>query len=131
MKIRSALLVRDYLDGDGVHEALRARRVYATSGPRIILRAALSGRRMGSIVTEPSRIEELKLLVITPAPVERIDIVRSGEIAETISGENQRDLFLHREIRDLQEGEYLYVRVVQADGGLAWSSPFFVGSAGS
>jgi hypothetical protein len=33
---------------------------------------------------------------------------------------------------DLKPGEHLYVRVVQNDGGLAWSSPFyFVESPGS
>ena len=26
----------------------------------------------------------------------------------------------------LERGDYLYVRVQQRDGGLAWSSPFFV-----
>ena len=29
------------------------------------------------------------------------------------------------ELRDLRPGETVYVRAVQADGGAAWSSPFF------
>jgi hypothetical protein len=39
-----------------------------------------------------------------------------------------KDTIAHvqRELRDLRAGEYVYVRVVQADGGAAWSSPFFV-----
>ena len=33
---------------------------------------------------------------------------------------------LEETVRDLEPGEYLYVRAVQEDGGAAWSSPFFV-----
>jgi hypothetical protein len=121
-----AAILSEKLTRAGVLEALRARRVYATSGPRIILRASLSGRRMGSILTEPSPVEELKLMVVAPAPIEKIDIIRSGGIAATIPAENRRQLFLRREIRKLHENEYLYVRVVLVDGGLAWSSPFFI-----
>ena len=30
------------------------------------------------------------------------------------------------ELQDLSAGDYVYVRVIQQDGGAAWSSPFFV-----
>jgi hypothetical protein len=111
---------------EAVFEALRERRVYATNGPRILLRASLSGRRMGSVLKAPERAEELELLVVSPAAIDRIDIVRSGKVAESVPGEQRRDLYLRRAVHDLRPGEYLYLRVVQEDGGLAWSSPFFV-----
>ena len=38
---------------EGVLAALRARRVYATNGPRILLRAALGGHPMGSSISVP------------------------------------------------------------------------------
>jgi hypothetical protein len=58
------------------------------------------------------------------APIERVDLIRSGHIA-TISGEGRLALHEQREIPALQPGEYHYVRVVQVDGGAAWSSPIF------
>ena len=29
-------------------------------------------------------------------------------------------------LEDLQAGEYVYLRILQEDGSLAWTSPFFV-----
>jgi hypothetical protein len=121
-----AAILSEELTREAVFEALRARRVYATSGPRILLRASLAGQRMGSILRDPKGEEELQLLVVSPAGIDRIDLIRSGQVVESVSAEKRRDLYLTQAIHDLQPGEYLYLRVVQEDGGLAWSSPFFV-----
>ncbi|MDP6934040.1 MAG: DUF3604 domain-containing protein, partial [Myxococcota bacterium] len=48
---------------EGVLEAMRSRRVYATSGPRILLRAALDGHRMGEDVP-PSKPDAVSLLYV-------------------------------------------------------------------
>jgi hypothetical protein len=122
-----AAILSEDLNRKGVAEALKARRVYATSGPRIVLRISLSDRRMGAVIPDPSLEEELRIFVLTPGPIEKVDIIRSGKIVETHPGEMRRDLHLRRKIHNLRPGEYLYVRVVQTDGGLAWSSPFFIG----
>ena len=47
-------------------------------------------------------------------------------IVETLPGEEHWDVEAAFQPEDLVAGEYLYVRVVQQDGGAAWSSPFFV-----
>ena len=87
---------------------------------------SLGGRAMGSDIE--ARAEPLKLAVrvVAEAPIETIDIVRSRSAVETIAASGREEFELHREIGDLVPGEYLYVRVVQADGGAAWSSPFFI-----
>ncbi len=108
--------------------ALRARRVYATNGPRIILRAALGAHPMGSIVpaTEVGISEELFVSVIAVAPLERIDLIRSGHVVDSMEIDGLLEVALQRDVEDLKAGEYLYVRAVQEDGGAAWSSPVFV-----
>ena len=55
-----------------------------------------------------------------------IELVRAGKVVETLQGEDHWDVEAAFEPADLVAGEYLYVRVVQEDGGAAWSSPFFV-----
>jgi len=121
-----AAILSEKLTRTAVAEALRARRVYATSGPRIILRLSLAGRRMGSILTGLSREEKLILFTVSPTPIKKVDIIRSGKIIETIPGREEREIHLRRMVRDLSPGEYLYVRVILSDGGMAWSSPFFM-----
>ncbi len=125
-----AAILSEDASREGVLEALRSRRVYATNGPRIILRVALDGAPMGSVLAARDR-GMLALRVITVAPLDRIDIVRGQEIASTIGGEGRMDFEADVTLPDLQDGESIYVRVVQLDGGAAWSSPFFVGESPS
>ena len=113
----------------GVLEALQARRVYATNGRRILLEATLGGHPIGSIIDTEGAAgvgRELVVRAVGSARIERIDVVRSGEVVERIPATNGIDFAFTRRIEDLRRGEYLYVRVIQEDGGAAWSSPFFV-----
>jgi hypothetical protein len=117
---------------EAVYAALKARRVYATNGPRILLRAALGGNPMGSDLDAPpeGEIVDLYIRVIPTAPIKRIDIIRGGQVAQTRDGEGAMDYETTFELQGLVAGEYVYVRVVQEDGGAAWSSPFFVNDPG-
>ena len=114
---------------ESVLAALRARRVYATNGPRILLRTALGAHPMGSTIAVPpggSASEQLFVSVISPQPLERVDLIRSGRVVDSMQLAGERDVQLEREVSDLRPGEYVYVRAVQRDGGAAWSSPIYV-----
>jgi hypothetical protein len=113
----------------GVLAALRKRRAYATNGPRILLRTVLGGYGMGMdvpVAAGGSLSEELFVQVIAVAPLERIDLIRSGEIVESFEAEGRLEVGIERPVEELRAGEYLYVRAIQEDGGAAWSSPFFL-----
>jgi hypothetical protein len=113
----------------GVLHALRERRVYATNGPRILLRVALGSHPMGSTITVDADARtsgELFVRVVAESALERLDLIRSGEIVDMIALEDRLEVTLQTTMEDLAPGEYLYVRVLQHDGGAAWSSPIFV-----
>jgi hypothetical protein len=124
-----AAILTDTLTRESVLEALRARRVYATNGPRILLRTALDSHPMGALIPKPgagSYGGELFVQVIAEAPLERVDLIRSGKLVDSIPIDGLLEITLSREIEDLVSGEYLYVRAVQEDSGAAWSSPIYV-----
>jgi hypothetical protein len=113
---------------EAVLAALRARHVYATNGPRIWLRVSIDGHPMGSTLenaagagSEPS---QLHFEIVAQAPIERVDIIRSGRIV-SLPGEDRLEWSASRSIPPLAAGEYHYLRVVQRDGGAAWSSPIY------
>ncbi len=123
-----AALLTDDLTRRGVYDALRARRTYATNGPRIILRAAIDTHKMGTTLPESDSDQTalLFLRAIGTAPLAGIEVIRGGETIATIPGEELWDLATTVELEPLRAGEYVYVRVIQVDRGTAWSSPFFV-----
>ena len=114
-------------------EALRARRVYATNGVRIFLRTTLDDvHEMGTILPprkpdapDSPGVHVLDIRVAAPAPLDRIEVIRSGEIAVRLDGEGETEWSARLEMPALEPGEFVYVRVLQRNDGAAWSSPFF------
>jgi hypothetical protein len=110
----------------GVLRALRDRRTYATNGPRIWLRTWLDGNEMGSTIPpSDGAAHELRVVVAAPGTIERVDVIRSGEVAIALPGTDRRELSETLSLPPLRHGEYVYVRVVQEDDGAAWSSPVY------
>lgn len=105
---------------------LRSRRGYATNGPRMLVQASLDGRPMGADVPiDPGQdVHRLAWNVAGTSAIERIDLVRRGSPVVSIDAEGLRDSTGVVEIPVLEVGDYLYLRVVQEDGGAAWTSPF-------
>jgi hypothetical protein len=121
-----AAILSEECTREGVLAAMRARRTYATNGPRIILRFSIDDTPMGGTLP-PSKDGDLHALavrVIGTAPVERLDLIRSGRVVLTAE-QTEAEVSFATRIPRLEPGEYVYVRVVQRDGGLAWSSPVF------
>ncbi len=121
-------ILSEELTRTAVLEALRARRVYATSGPRLLLRASLGGTRMGGVLSTATAggAQDLAVRAVGTARLSHIDVVRSGAIVETLACDGALECSALRPLAGLGAGEYVYVRVVQEDGALAWSSPVFI-----
>ncbi|MEM8931174.1 MAG: DUF3604 domain-containing protein [Acidobacteriota bacterium] len=127
------------LTRDAVYRALMARQTYATSGPRILLRVVYGGYGMGSdvpiadgvAVDGPGRtvellpIDHLFVQVLGTRAVERVDLVRTGELVASLDCEVRLECTMLLPITDFEPGEWLYVRAVQVDGHVAIASPFF------
>ena len=86
-----------------------------------------------SIFVQPSEITGrvpsipgiLLVWVVAAAPRDRVDLIRSSAVAESVVADGRMVFELRRSLRDLRPGEYLYVRAVQRDEGAVWSSPYW------
>jgi hypothetical protein len=123
-----AAILSEELTRPAVLEALRSRRVYATSGPRILLRFSLAGARMGTTVatTALPAVPEALVRAVGTAPLERVDIIQARKPVVSVPCDGAREITLTHAVNGLAAGSYVYVRVVQTDGGLAWSSPVYL-----
>jgi hypothetical protein len=122
-----AAILSEGLTRKEILTAIRSRRVYATNGPRIVLRVFLGELGMGSLLEAgPHSPDRLRVFVAAPEPLERLDVIRSGKVVATVPGDGERTFSWQGQLDDLRPGEYVYVRAVQIDGGAAWSSPIFL-----
>ncbi len=69
---------------------------------------------------------ELRLRIVGTAPLAKIDIVRDNKYihSQPVSGETAD--FSYRDSGAAAGEHYYYVRAVQRDGHVAWSSPIWV-----
>ncbi|MFM7299133.1 MAG: hypothetical protein ACKO4Q_18155, partial [Planctomycetota bacterium] len=59
------------------------------------------------------------------SPLETIEVIAGDEIV-ALSCRNELEYSASASLGPLQSGEFVYVRVIQLDGGMAWSSPIFI-----
>ncbi|HEV8052428.1 MAG TPA: DUF3604 domain-containing protein, partial [Parachlamydiaceae bacterium] len=123
-------------------EALYNRSCYATTGERIILGISLAGVPMGGETSTATKHglrvnRHLSGYVAGTDNIKRIEIVRNGKVIKTIEPEGYSTEFTFDDMTPLEKVVitpkdkkppfvYYYIRVVQADGHTAWSSPIWV-----
>lgn len=147
-------VLAERLDRASIFEAIRSRRNYATTGARIVLEFTVDGAPMGSILPAKGPVE-LAVRVEGTAPVDRVEIVRNlkdtfaavrmrqtpdapdgayvlydPKDPQGITWLPARDTrhvsFAVQDSPDAAGETSWYVRVTQADGEQAWSSPVWV-----
>jgi len=119
-----AALVTGDLSRDGIRTALATRGSYATNGTRIVLTATLDGVAMGGVLA-PSSAPKLVTEVTGTGELASLEIIRVGGPSERIELGGQWRARVERTLAAARDGDVIYLRVLQHDGGAAWSSPFF------
>lgn len=117
-------------DREGIFKALWERRCYGTTGARIILEFSLNDAPMGSeIKLNESTGRKLKVQAEACSPVSKVAIIKNArEIhADEPGRESVSFEWLDSSGRE-RESDYYYVRLIQDDGEMAWSSPIWVDS---
>ena len=124
-----------------IFAVLKARRTYATSGAKIKLNFAINDFFMGSIITvnqyTMDALFPLKLMVAVKgtAPIDRIKVIGNGVVIHTYehahTGAKPNRAAFSAEIENpgvnqSQTSRYYYVRTIQTDDHLAWSSPIWI-----
>jgi len=123
------------LTREALFQALYDRRCYATSGEPIVLDVRVNGELMGSELSS-STPPQITVSVRGTAPIRSIEVVRSGHPfggVHCLPGEGLTDMTFSLHDRMIIPGEthYYYVRVLQEDGNMAWSSPIWVHQQGA
>lgn len=115
------------LTREGIWEALRAKRTFATTGERMVVALEGEGGFMGEAVTAQGPIE-LNVRAEGTAPIELVEILRDGEVMLSEPGQPGS---AEREITwtdpaPLPGEVWYYARVTQEDQEMAWTSPLWV-----
>ncbi len=127
---------------DGILQAIQARSCYATTGKRIVLGFAIAGAGMGSELSTKLKPglaynRHISGYACCTAPIKEIAIIRNGTPFHIFNPKDSLFEFtfddmemLHNCVLDGTEEKppfaYYYLRVLQEDGHIAWSSPIWI-----
>lgn len=117
------------LSREEIWEALRARRVFATAGRRIVVNFLVNGEMMGSeiAVSDPKEPRLIMGLAVGTAGVESVEVLKNNRVMFAERGEGERlKRFAAVDEEPAVDGDYYYLRVTLVDGEQAWSSPVWV-----
>ena len=108
----------------GIFDALGARRCYAATD-RIWVDFRIDGHRMGEeVVLGGPRTVTVR--VAGTAPLVRVELLRNNRVIYSAGQGLLETTFGFRDVEESTAGYWYYVRVVQEDGGMAWTSPIWI-----
>ena len=124
------VILTDNFSEEGLYQAIREYRVYATEDKNLEINYTLNGQMLGSIIEEVPEMANINVTVYDPDRTDSISrvevVVNSGTVAYTWNDPAQ-----------LAGGElscsipakysYYFIRVIQGDGDIAVTAPVWVG----
>ena len=124
------VIITDNFTEEGIYEAIRERRMYATEDKNLELGYTVNGSMMGSILSEVPSALDFEISVSDPDKTDSIAkveiIANSGRVVHTWS--SAAELASGTLSLTLDPNySYYFVRVTEADGDLAVTSPVWVG----
>ncbi len=114
---------------EGLLDAMRKRHNYAATDNIVLDYRLRSGGReylQGDIVPGKTSDFELSVRVLGTAPVKQIDVIRGQDFVYTLQNQTDDVSFSFVDQAPTSGEVHYYVRVQQADGQMAWSSPIWV-----
>ncbi|MBN1918731.1 MAG: DUF3604 domain-containing protein [Verrucomicrobia bacterium] len=120
-------VVCDELSREAVFEALRSRRCYASTGPRLLIEFSVNGHGMGNEapaagdvpVVVAYRVEADRPIVAVQIVRDNANVHREDPVGSSCSGE-------WRDPASRSPGVFYYLRVELEDNAFAWSSPVWI-----
>jgi hypothetical protein len=112
------------LDRDSLLEAIRQRQVYGTTNARLRVLFTVNGRLMGSV--QPRRgAQYVEINVQAIRPLKAVDLIGPRGIIRRF--EPGKVTFRHGFTLPGRTPPWCYLRVMQLDNEMAWTSPIFFG----
>jgi hypothetical protein len=106
---------------EAILSALRMRRCYATSGVKILLDVSADGSPMGSDLPNQTGAT-FTVHAVGATTLQSLELVSERGVVTS-----KNCVALEGELEAHVTGRFVYARVTQADGEMAWSSPVFLG----
>ncbi|MHC4402283.1 MAG: CehA/McbA family metallohydrolase [Planctomycetota bacterium] len=117
------------LSREAILDAIRARHCYGSTAAKIVLDVRVAGHLMGEkVAAEAPGTVSVEVRAQCPAEIDRIEVCRNNQFVYTKAGEGRRAEFAFVDRQPVAGRSYYYVRLIQKDEEIAWTSPVWFGA---
>lgn len=115
------------LTRESLFRAIKEKRCYGTTGARLVVRFSVDGQPMGSTITAGGETVQASVEARGTDELKSVEIASAGRPVRQVALDRGTDhLSVTLELPLPTSGGHYYLRVVQADGERAWTSPVFI-----
>jgi hypothetical protein len=122
--ISYAMVYAENPSRQGVLDAIRKRHTYGATD-NIIMDVRMGQHFMGDEF-KLTKMQPLKVKARGTRAVARVDIIKDNQVIYTAEPKQQNVDFEYTDKGDVSGRHFYYVRLMQEDGMIAWSSPMFI-----
>jgi hypothetical protein len=119
-------IIAPELTREAIIQALKERRCYTTTGARIVLDFQIDGHVMGEEFAATEAEVAVTARVLGTASLDKLDIISDGCVVFTQPGGSFTATLNETLTLAGSQISYFYLRAMQSDGHVAWSSPIWV-----
>lgn len=124
-----ACVYAEELSRKAILEAVRKRHTFATTASRMFMDVRVNGHLMGEKVAAPAGDQvEVKIRVLCPGEIARVEVCRNNEFVYLNEPASREADLTFLDTAPLKGRSYYYVRVIQKDDEIGWSSPVWLGA---
>jgi hypothetical protein len=115
------------LTRESICKALQERSFYATTGPRILIDFSVNSNTMGQSVRIDNEHSARSITgsVIGTDMIREVTVIKNGSDLFVEKGSGREKTINYSDTTPVKAGDYYYLRVVQEDDEIAWSSPIW------
>jgi len=123
--ISYAIAFTDEPTREGILDAFRRRHTYGATD-NIILEVRMGEYFMGDLVTISGPVPPLRIKARGTGVISRLDVMKDGKVIHSAEPNEENVILEFQPLNSDGSRHYYYVRLMQKDGMIAWSSPLFV-----
>ncbi len=117
------------LTREAILDGLRARRCYGTTAAKIFLDVRVDGHLMGEKLTsEPGESVDVTIRADCPGEIDRIEVCRNNQFIYINRPDSKQAELTFTDRQPLEGFSYYYVRLIQKNEEIAWTSPVWFGA---